>query len=260
MARGLKRRLSEVARRTRIGFRWHLARNEGAAWRPDDPVGPPVEHGVLQSEEEWKQAVSTCRDAGLPLHSDLPKNWDSLIALRYILSETDPGARVVDAGAASYSRILPWLFLYGYRDLLGIGLDIEGRYRRGTIRYRSGDLTRTELADESVDAVTCLSVIEHGVSEEEYFAECGRILRSGGLLFTSTDYWCEPVDTTGKTAYGVPVTIYSKSEVEELLDAGRSHGFELAAPLDLDCGERAVRWDRMELEYTFLCFGMRKVE
>jgi hypothetical protein len=75
--------------------------------------------------------------------SDLCKNWDTLAALDCILDSTSTSAKILDAGAETYSRILPWLFLYGYRNLEGINIGFKGNKKRGPIIYRYGDVTHT---------------------------------------------------------------------------------------------------------------------
>ncbi len=79
--------------------------------------------------------------------------------------------------------------MYGYRKLYGINLVFDRTFRRGPITYEYGDITQTDYAAESFDAITSLSVVEHGVNLEAYFREMWRILKPGGMLITSTDYW-----------------------------------------------------------------------
>ena len=43
-------------------------------------------------------------------------------------------------------------------------------------------LKTSEIEGESFDAITCQSVIEHGVDLEAYFREMARILKKGGHL------------------------------------------------------------------------------
>jgi len=74
------------------------------------------------------------------------------------------------------------------------------------------DLTKTSFPERSFAAIASLSVVEHGVDLDAYLAEAARILRPGGLLFTSTDYWCEPIDTTAQTAYGHEVRIHTPAD------------------------------------------------
>jgi hypothetical protein len=81
-----------------------------------------------------------------------------------------------------------------------------------------------------------------------------RILKPGGHLFVSFDYWYDPVDCGGRQAFGVPVRVFSRADVWGML--------ELAAAADLDnvgidtggthflCQDKVVKW--LGLEYTFM--------
>ncbi len=192
------------------------------------------------------------------MHRGPEKNWDHLAAVTTILANTAPSARILDAGAEIYSNVLPALFLYGYRELYGINLSFTDPTRRGPIRYLSGDLTRTAFPDSFFDAITCLSVIEHGVPLADYFREMYRLLKPNGLLITSTDYYPTPVDTRGHVAHGTPIKIFSKPEILTALDLARSVGFELSGDIDLDCEDKPICWEPFGLEYTFVLFTLRK--
>ena len=87
-----------------------------------------------------------------------------------------------------------------------------------------------------------------------------RILKLNGVLITSTDYYEPPVDTKGQKAYGVPVHIFSKDEIIDALDIAKEFGLELTSPIDLSCDEPCVRWEELDLEYTFITFTLRKVD
>ena len=50
-----------------------------------------------------------------------------------------------------------------------------------------------------------MSVIEHGVPLKPYFEEMYRLLKPGGILITSTDYYPEPIDTRNKMAHEAPI-------------------------------------------------------
>jgi len=212
---------------------------------------------ALGSNDRAREALELTRRLGLPPHNDIPKNWDSLIALSRILESTGPDAHVLDAGAKLYSRILPWLFQCGYRNLFGINLSFPGPERVGSIRYLPGDVTRTGFLDGMFDAVTCLSVIEHGVDPAAYFREAARIVKPGGLLITSTDYWCEAIDTKGAKAWGAPVRIFTPEDIRTMLDMAVRSGWEQTGPIDFGCGESVVRWEG--LSFTFISFSLRRV-
>ncbi|HEY3334698.1 MAG TPA: methyltransferase domain-containing protein [Candidatus Limnocylindrales bacterium] len=207
---------------------------------------------ALRTHAEVDEAVAELRRLGLVPHQDAPKNWDHLVALGEILSRTDRDARVLEMGAASYSPLLVWLYQYGYRHLNGIDLGHGEPSLRGPIRLERMDLQHTRYPDSTFDAIACLSVIEHGVEVTAYLAEARRLLKPGGLLVTSTDYWADPIDTAGKVAYGVPVHLFTSSEIEALVETARDFGFDAHPAPDLACEERVVHWARLELDYTFV--------
>jgi SAM-dependent methyltransferase len=239
---------------TRFGFplymalRWRLGHREPPRVRPVNTA--------LRDEQEIQAAVAEVARLGLPPVWDSPKSWDSLGALHEILSRTDTRARVLDAGAEYYSQILRWLYLYGYRDLTGINLVFKRRVRCGPIRLEPGDITATRFPDGHFDAVTCLSVIEHGVDLDAYFREMARVLRPGGVLVTSTDYFAEPTGTAGREAYGVPVRVFDRPQMEAAFALAARYGLELTGPVDLRSPQRCVHWKEQDLRYTFLVCTM----
>ena len=214
---------------------------------------------MLQSTDEYESAIDHLRVLGLPIHSDPPKNWDNLIAMDAILRSTGPTAHILDGGAELYSSMLPSLLLFGYRNLYGINLSFDRSFRRGPIRYSHGDITHTEFPAESFHAITCLSVIEHGVDPEAYFQEASRILKPGGLLITSTDYWDDGIDAKGLTAYGVPVRVFDAPDIRKLISLGDKCGFKLTDPMKLSCQEKCVSWRQLNLGFTFIVLTLRKM-
>jgi hypothetical protein len=83
-----------------------------------------------------------------------------------------------------------------------------------------------------------------------------RILKPGGLLVTSTDYFEEPTDTQGQTAYGGPIRIFTKSDMELAFAIADKYGLQLTTAVDLSCQDRVVHWKQYGLRYTFLVFSM----
>jgi SAM-dependent methyltransferase len=222
------------------------------------PSSAELPNGTLQGRSDWRDATRLARTMGLPLHRAEEKNWDHLAAVRAIASHTTKSAYVLDAGAEIYSNVLPALFVHGYRHLYGVNLSFSRPARRGPIQYLPGDITKTDFSDETFDAVSCMSVIEHGVPVDAYFREMFRILKPGGLLITSTDYFPDPIDTKGQTAHGAPIRIFSKPEIEAILAHAQACGFELTGEVDLECVRRPIHWQEYDLEFTFLIFTLRK--
>ena len=216
----------------------------------------------LKTKAEVQEAIAEALRLQLPLHADPPKTWDSLGALYEILTRTTPHSRILDAGAEWYSRLLPWLSLYGYRNLIGNNLTFDkgSQRREGPISYEYGDITQTTYEDSSFDAVTCLSVVEHGVDWSSYFREMRRIIKPGGLLVMSTDYFESATDPKGQSAFGVPIHIFTREEMVLTFQLAEDFGFELTGDVDLECRERAIRWEEFDLSYTFIIFSMLRVQ
>ena len=256
--RKLKNHAVRICLQRELTFRSYLRLRYGAK----TPVKVPkisFENDALRNRDEWLAATRLVRDLRLVPHPDSPKNWDTVAALATILKSTNPDAWVLDAGAELSSALLPCLYLYGYRNLTGINLIFQKPQRRGSIAYEFGDITNTRFRSEQFDAITCLSVIEHGVNLQAYFREMSRILRPGGLLITSTDYFDNPIETHGTTAYGAPVHIFSRAEIIDAISIAESVNLRLTGPLSLDSVEKPVRWERFGLDFTFLLFTLQKI-
>ena len=249
--------IENIILRPDIAYRSYLRWKYGA----NKPVGYPktrTSNCVLKSRDDWINAVEEVESLNLPLCRDRPKNWDCLIALDCILKRCDPTAHILDAGAELYSMILPWLYLYGYRNLLGVNLTFKSNMRRGPIHYQFADITQTRFKENTFDAITCLSVIEHGVNMRAYFKEMSRILKPNGILITSTDYFEDPIDTRNQKAYGVEVHILCKEDVMSALNFASEFGLEPTGQIDLQSIEKAVCWERFNLGFTFINFILQK--
>lgn len=249
IALNMARRVAERILWTKVALRRRMEARS-ATPRPLPPPMPDTD--LLQDAESWQAAVAECRKLKLPLHRDIPKNWDALGAVGTILRTVGREAAVLDAGAARYSSILPWLRLYGLTDLVGNNLEFGRDVRRDGVLFRYGDITSTDFPPGRFDAVTCMSVLEHGVDIEPFLAECARILRPGGVLIVATDYDQEPPDTTGITAYGQPVRIFSPDDIRDFVWLATRHGLQLRGDLRLEHVERPVYWNRTRLDYTFI--------
>lgn len=230
-------------------------RMKGAEMNPEQPDLDPVPtNGVLRSEREVKEAVTEVKSVGLYTHPLTEKNWDHLNALRSILATTTNDAAVFDAGGATYSPLVEWLYLYGYEDLYVYNIDFDDDFRRGPIEYVDADFTNTGFDPSTFDVVTSLSVIEHGVPIESMLEECYRILKPGGRLIVSTDFWPDKRDTDDlTTSYGGSTQewmIYDVDEIETFNDTAAAVGFELTGEVDFSTGDPVVEyWDQ---EYTFI--------
>jgi SAM-dependent methyltransferase len=221
---------------------------------------------VLRNSAEVATAETRLRELGLPEHAHVrEKGWDLALAIELIVAQVPRGGRVLDAGA-NVSPILEDLVLLGYRDLWAVDIVASRRVimrrwlTRSPIRFRRRDMTRSGFETASFDAVSCLSVIEHGVDLDRFWMEMARVLKDDGLLAVSTDYWCEPIDTSGLFPYGPDageMKIFGPEDVRAMVASARSHGLQLLGdlrPEDLECEEALIEWLGKHYTFAFLAF------
>ncbi len=258
MKRRFRRYLQSLLLRPEGLFRLFLKLGSGNNPGAPNERAADLPNAVLLSGEHWQAALAETKRLHLPTHRDEPKNWDHLAAIKAILQNCPSTASILDAGAELYSNVLPALFLLGFHRLYGINLSFQTATRRGPIHYLPGDITELRFDDSFFDFVTCMSVIEHGVPLAAYFREMFRVLKPGGHLITSTDYFPTPVHTHGLREHGAPLKIFTEPEVQAMLQLATSIGFEQTGPLHLSCSTQPICWAKFDLQYTFLIFTLRK--
>ncbi len=218
---------------------------------------------VLQDWFEIGEANKFLSRLGLPKHATPEKNWD----LYNLHSLADPLARsawIIDLGCGDlYS--LKMLYAMGFRRLVGIDYVVALRHRisqlkrirswpepRSYFRLSKQDITHTSFSDKSFDLAVCISVIEHGVNLAAFFKEAGRIIKPGGLLFVSTDYWESGITAESRAKpFGLPWQIFSRDGILDLIDLATNNGFMLSGNDFPGCSDRPVVWGGQE--YTFVC-------
>lgn len=234
---------------------------KGFNFSPKQPQNIPWMNTILKTMKDVKKSMEIIKNSKLKPHPNvIEKNWDSLIALNIILQNSDESSMILDAGGQKYSLVLHWLYQFGYNNLKVINLIFKERKKRGKIELIPGDLTKTPFPDNFFDIITCISVIEHGVNEVHYFKEMYRILKKGGLLITSTDFWENKIKINNIFAYSKPVFIYDKEKLLQLLNKGYNSGFKLfGSEIDLKCQDKVVFWRKVKLKFTFLIFCLQKI-
>lgn len=216
---------------------------------PDRPLGR-----ALRSQAEVESARASLVAWGSRHHPTPAKDWDLALFQERLERLTSPGSRVLDAGSAS-SPLLVNLARRGWRDLWGVDFhlgSLDG-LRHPAVRYLHGNLLRSPFPAASFDAVACLSVIEHGCDPQEFFGEMARLLRPGGTLLLSTDYWPSRESTAfvpRKHTFGLPWRIFSAKDVRALREVAAAAGLHAAGDWDLSADERVVTWNGCR--YTFL--------
>lgn len=163
---------------------------------------------------------------------DITKSWDVAKSVELITSTIiNKQAPILDMGCFN-SEILYALHGLGYKNLHGCDLNPICRWMffRHQIHYSVADLTQTSYPDQQFAALTCLSVIEHGVPQDNLVKEVRRILQPGGLFIFTTDY-----DATGQEheisedfrVFGQNWTIFNQETLQNLIQKFLDVGFSL---------------------------------
>ena len=229
-----------------------------------DYLGRLRECRPLLAKIECDAATCVVEAAGLPSHHDPQKNWDTFKCIAYIAALGDLEAPILDAGAGVRVVAQRWLHQLGYRELYGCDLKptvVKPAYASLGFKMSAQELTGTNYASGFFQAVTCISVIEHGVELAGFAREMARIIRPGGLLLVSTDYWSEPIDCTGIFPYGADapeMKILTPAAIQSFVADCAAAGLELCEPLQLQTHDKAIRWDRTDRDYTFIFLAFRK--
>ena len=226
---------------------------------------------ILKDTAEFQTAIQSLEAQGLTPHKTPAKNWD-LELVRSFFADLDKDAPVLDLGAAG-GVILNLLHDSGHTNLRGVDLvaepstfkmKLKKMFVPSTFLARDftdeGDITATPYEDNQFAAATCISVLEHDVDLPKFFAECGRIIRPGGKLLATFDYW-EDFDNEAdgpKAVCGLPWYIFNRQTVGEMLELAKSNGFVPAdGETDIPpCGETVVEYANRH--YTFMAVGLVK--
>ncbi len=180
---------------------------------------------------------------------DVRKSWDVLTTLDFLTSRCLAGAAVLDFGAFA-SEIVPALDRLGFR-VCGVDLNpqLSAMPRGRGIRYEVADFKHTPFGADAFDAITAISVIEHGYEPEPLLAEIARLLRPGGCFIASFDYWPTKLDVGSARPFDMSWTVFSHEDVQDLVDRAARHGLEPAGPLTFEAQAPTIRY--AGLDYTF---------
>ncbi len=215
---------------------------------------------VLKDISEIEDSLKKLKELNLRPHNDKYKIWDIYHMVSFILKNAKDDSAILDIGCANYGAILPSLELYGFKNLFGCDLVIGKDFKKGNIQYSRQDLQKTNYPANSFDFITSISVIEHGVNIESYLKETSRLLKPGGYLLTTADYWPDPIDTKGIYPYGNlgEMKIFTRQDIEQLFKKAEKHGLTLVKPMDFTCKDKVIYWERVDKRFTFIFFVLKK--
>lgn len=235
-------------------------------------------NSVLKNLSEVNYAINNLHSLGLFAHPDKVKSWDTYKMVK-IMSEGDRSSFILDVGCNG-SPILSILKRLGFKNLYGCDLFLKKipsslteivyplyrpiieMYEDKTFNISIQNLEKTNFQDKMFDYITSLSVIEHGVNIQNYFKEMNRIMKKGGILLTSTDYWPDKILNIIKTKHNPrndPDNVFSKEEIEkDVLKAAELNGLILTEPIDFSFENKVVHYNVTGLDYTFIFFALKK--
>ena len=236
---------------------------------------------VLSSVAEIHAAQRECERLTLCAAPDSRKHWDNLIAVNAIrargIGVDEP---IADLGCRS-GIMLTWLHQLGFRRLYGCDLRApypplkaaimqqqwrtalwgSRMYLRHRGRLRRTPVERTGFPGATFAAVTCMSVIEHGVDIGAFFQETARLLRPGGVLILSTDYWPDGIDVGELKRFAKARDydrIFNRGEIHELCRIAAANGLSRVGDPALDAGGPVIVSERFR--YTFLTLAFQRDE
>jgi SAM-dependent methyltransferase len=151
------------------------------------------------------------------------KTWDVQRALDALTARLDSSDPILDVGCFACD-MLPALKRLGYRNLFGIDLNpaVLQMPFADFINYTVGDLLSTPWPDSHFAAISAISVIEHGVPDDELCREVSRLLRPGGVFVFTTDYWPQKIVTT-EQIFDLDWRIFDATEIGALVATARAH-------------------------------------
>ena len=215
---------------------------------------------VLRDEEDVSRAELTLAALRLRYAYDYAKKvWDGYRMFAIAIKVGSRHARIFDAGSGPHSNVLDWLQLYGFKNLYACDILLRHEYRYGHINYYRQDITKTTFPSAFFDFIISQSVIEHGVDCMRFFEECSRLLKPHGLLLISTDFWYQPIDTSGVMLYGRPWRIFTPRDIDLLVTQAKGSGLSLLEPIDIQKPSQVVPViENQGRRYTFCFFALKK--
>jgi SAM-dependent methyltransferase len=185
------------------------------------------------------------------------KSWDLLKTVEFINQNVAKDAKILDLGCYA-SEVVLSLHKLGYTGIHGVDLNenIKNMPHQDTIHYVKSDFMNTPFPPESFDAITSISVIEHGFNGEKLYKEVSRLLKPGGYFIASFDYWPEKIDTSGVKFYDMDWLIFSKDDVMGMVHIANRNNLVPVGPMNFESDEKCI--DCANKKYTFAWMALQK--
>lgn len=188
---------------------------------------------------------------------DRVKSWDVLSTVDFLESHVKKNDPILDIGCYA-SEVIVALHKLGFSNLTGADLnpDVHKMPYQDSIRYETINFTHTNFENASFQAITSISVIEHGFDGPALLKEMSRLLKPGGYFIASFDYWPEKIDTTDTKFFGMDWKIFSKDEVVSFVNEAAAYG--LVPDGELKCEGKDKPINCAGKQYTFGWLVLKK--
>ena len=217
---------------------------------------------VLSSTEEIEIAGDVLDGLGLARHHDETKNWDLAKFVTCLNSFDKKVDRILDAGCGVAAHVAVASSKLGFENVYACDIKRNDFLKRTKVlEFSLQDVCKTNYEDSYFSFISSLSVIEHLFSPKDHIAEMARVLRPGGELLITTDYWPIKLYTGDIFPYGgdqPPMCVFSSDEVQELVEFAGRQGLSLVGELNLAAQNKVCTWERVGKQYTFLFLRFRK--
>lgn len=188
---------------------------------------------------------------------DWLKSWDVFTTVDFLEQHVQKNESILDIGCYA-SEVIVALYRLGYSDLTGIDLNsnLQKMPYQKMINYEIANFTDTRFAESSFQAITSVSVIEHGFNGPLLLKEMSRLLEPGGYFIASFDYWPEKIDTTGQNYFGMDWKIFSEDEISDFINEAVDYNLFPVDTINYNSGEKAINY--WEKQYTFGWLALEK--
>ncbi len=209
-----------------------------------------IKMGVSFTESSFRSLLRRCGLARGIAVGDVVKSWDVLSTINFLNHHVGKNTPILDIGCYA-SEVILALHKYGYSRLTGADLNPNLRKMpyQEFINYEITDFMHTKFNDESFQAITSISVIEHGFDGQSLLKEISRLLKIGGYFIASFDYWPEKIDTTGMNIFGMDWKIFSRDEVAAFVSDAARYALFPVSEMHYDGKEKVINYGGKQ--YTF---------
>ena len=197
------------------------------------------------------------------IHEDaIHRVWEYASMIKFVTEYLPVGSRVLEFGAsASKNQASPMAALMGLAGMEVIASDMVPWFGKGLHKQceifdlpMEGmllDSRNMPFKSESVDLVCSISVIEHIERDMEVFKESARVIRPGGYIAFTCDFY---------NPNGRDIGIYDSERLEERIAFLAEEGFKPIDEPDYSSTENHVFWRAFWNQYYNFarCFLRKK--